>query len=107
MHYRRVKMAILRKTVSEGIWILELNRPKAHNALNSELTASLLAELDTVKTNPDCRVVVLHGNGPSFCSGADIKEFGGFETNASAANERANLTMRLHSVFNEVPQPIL
>jgi methylglutaconyl-CoA hydratase len=49
-----------------------LNRPEAHNALATELGAALVDMLHDLRSDTDCRVVVLGGRGPSFCAGADI-----------------------------------
>jgi enoyl-CoA hydratase/carnithine racemase len=51
---------------------LTLNRPRARNALSSELMARLQAALDDVK--PDVRVIVIAAEGPAFSSGHDLKE---------------------------------
>src|SRR3982751_5570049 len=51
-----------------------LNRPEKSNALNSLLLEALLAKLKEVEGTPGLRVVVLAGNGRSFCGGADVVE---------------------------------
>lgn len=55
----------------EGILTLTLNRPERRNAIGVELRERLLAALDEA-TATDVRVVVLRGNGPAFCAGADV-----------------------------------
>ncbi len=54
--------------------LVQLNRPKALNALNSRLMAEvteLLAELDT---DPGVGAIILTGSERAFAAGADIKE---------------------------------
>jgi enoyl-CoA hydratase len=54
--------------------LVQLNRPQALNALNSQLmneVTQLLAELDT---DPDVGAIVLTGSERAFAAGADIKE---------------------------------
>lgn len=53
---------------------LTLDRPAVHNALDGDLVASLRAAFGQIATDHQVRVVVLDGNGPSFCAGADIAE---------------------------------
>lgn len=59
---------------SEGIGFLTFNRPKAYNALNSEVIAELDAALDEI-AKTDIRCLVLRGAGEkAFIAGADIGE---------------------------------
>lgn len=48
-----------------------LNRPHARNALNTPLVSALAAAVDAAE-HADVQVVVLRGNGPAFCAGADL-----------------------------------
>lgn len=48
-----------------------LNRPRRHNALDLPMFDALIETGRTLATRRDVRAVVLHGNGPSFCSGLD------------------------------------
>lgn len=57
-----------------GIFSLTLNRPEKRNALNIPLLKSLLSELVRLHHEKECRVVILRGAGPVFCSGLDLKE---------------------------------
>ncbi len=50
-------------------WV-PLNRPEKHNALNTELLSELKASFET-----KARVLVLYGEGKSFCAGADMHDF--------------------------------
>ena len=56
----------------DGVLILTLNRAQQHNALTYEMYDGLRRALDQAAQNPDIRVVVLEGAGPSFCSGGDV-----------------------------------
>lgn len=49
-----------------------LNRPEKHNALTPELIAALTAAFRHLAADDDVRVVILTGNGRSFCAGADL-----------------------------------
>lgn len=52
-----------------------LNRPRVHNAYNRRMRDQLCAALAVAGADPACRVE-LWGEGPSFCSGGDLDEFG-------------------------------
>jgi methylglutaconyl-CoA hydratase len=49
-----------------------LNRPEMHNALNPDMIAGLSKIFDELPGRKDVRVVILTGNGRSFCAGADL-----------------------------------
>jgi len=51
-----------------------LDRPDVHNAFNAELIGELRAAFRRLadETPEQLRAVVLAGNGPSFCAGADV-----------------------------------
>jgi enoyl-CoA hydratase/carnithine racemase len=60
------------------------NRPQRHNAFSTDARAALLEALTVAQLDPSFDEVVLTGNGPSFCSGGDLAEFGTFSDPASA-----------------------
>ena len=55
---------------------LTLNRPERRNAYGAEVRDALVAALEVAVADPSVRHVVLDGNGPSFCAGGDLAEFG-------------------------------
>lgn len=63
---------------------VRFNRPSRHNAFSNDARAALLEALDVARYDPSVDEVVLTGNGPSFCSGGDLAEFGSFADPASA-----------------------
>jgi enoyl-CoA hydratase/carnithine racemase len=63
---------------------VRFNRPERHNAFSTDARAALLDALAVARLDPSVTEVVLSGNGPSFCSGGDLAEFGTFADPASA-----------------------
>jgi enoyl-CoA hydratase/carnithine racemase len=63
---------------------VRFNRPQRHNAFSTDMRAALLEALEVARLDPSITEVVLTGNGPSFCSGGDLAEFGSFADPASA-----------------------
>lgn len=53
-----------------------LNRPERHNAFGRGVRDALLEALAIASHDESLQEVVLTGNGPSFCSGGDLAEFG-------------------------------
>ena len=56
------------------VGLVTLNRPKALNALNSQVLADLLAAFKAFDAGPAIAAIVLTGSEKAFAAGADIKE---------------------------------
>jgi enoyl-CoA hydratase/carnithine racemase len=63
---------------------IAFNRPQRHNAFSTDARAALLEALTVAQLDDSVDQVVLTGNGPSFCSGGDLAEFGTFSSPAGA-----------------------
>jgi enoyl-CoA hydratase/carnithine racemase len=68
----------------KGTLYVRFNRGQRHNAFSTDARAALLEALEVARLDPSVTDVVLSGNGPSFCSGGDLAEFGTFADPASA-----------------------
>lgn len=76
------------------------NRPQRHNAFSTDARAALLEALEVVRLDTSVTALVLTGNGPSFCSGGDLAEFGTFDDPASAHLARTRFSPAL--VLDEI-----
>ena len=54
--------------------LIELNRPKALNALNPQLMEELVQALQQLDRDESVRVIIITGNDQAFAAGADIKQ---------------------------------
>ncbi len=54
--------------------LVQLNRPKALNALNTALMHELIAQMTLLDKDPEIGCFVITGNEKAFAAGADIKE---------------------------------
>jgi enoyl-CoA hydratase/carnithine racemase len=64
--------------------LLTLARPHLRNAFDARTRDELLAGLLVAAADPTVAEIVLTGDGPSFCSGGDLDEFGTTADPASA-----------------------
>ncbi len=60
--------------IQDSIAIISLNRPEKKNALNISLLESISDAMLKLHNNKEIRVVIIKGEGTSFCSGLDLKE---------------------------------
>ena len=58
--------------VTNGAAWIRLNRPEARNALSAALVNEVYDHLQTANDDADVRCIVITGNGPAFCAGADL-----------------------------------
>lgn len=59
-----------------NVAIITLNRPRALNAVNAELSTAVGTLLEQADADDAVRVIVLTGSGRAFCAGADLKALG-------------------------------
>ena len=67
---------------------LTLNRPDRLNALDSEMAGALRDAIEAIKNNASARVVVLRGEGRSFCAGGDVAAMHAHRDDLTAFIER-------------------
>lgn len=99
---------LLRFENRDGVALLTLDRAEKRNALSSPLVADLADRLERIAHDPTIRVVVLNGDGPTFCAGMDLGQateaVGSPEAERRSIDESnalADLIHRLHTL----PQP--
>jgi enoyl-CoA hydratase/isomerase-like protein len=68
----------------DDVVVITLDRPHRHNAISTRLRDDLAAALAIPLLDHSVRSVFLRGNGPSFCSGGDLDEFGSRSDPATA-----------------------
>ena len=84
---------------------LTLNRPTRRNALSLALMQEAIAGLRELSADPECRVIVLAGNGPAFSAGHDLSEMRGREP--AFYDELFSVCTQLMQTIHAVPQPVI
>jgi len=85
-----------------------LSRPDVHNAFNEAMMNEIIEVFAELGARDDVRVMVLAGEGKSFCAGADVNwmkrmvDFT-FEQNV----EDANLLARMLRTIRQCPKPVI
>jgi enoyl-CoA hydratase/carnithine racemase len=105
-------------TISDGIADVRLNRPEKRNALDGAMFQALADTGERLKSEPGVRVVVLSGEGSSFCAGLDfaaLQMLGGGDRSASDENnlmamgdgQITHLAQQICWVWQELPVPVI
>jgi len=82
--------------IADGVATVTLARPEVHNAFDEALIAELTRALKALDADPAVRVVVLCGEGRSFCAGADLtwmQRMAGYDHAANLADAGALAAM--------------
>lgn len=98
----------LRRTDEGPVATVALARPEARNALNAALIQELTRCFAELAQEEELRVVVLTGEGPAFCAGADI----GYMRDTAGFSYEENLedAWRLAEMFqavDDLPKPVV
>lgn len=87
----------------EAVAVVCLNRPDQRNAIDRELASALEVALRELADDDAVRVVVLAGNGPAFCAGADLKDSRPADVGAVLVGQARRLT----EAVDRFPKPVI
>ncbi len=92
----------------DGVATITFNRPELHNAIDESVIAQCKAGLRRVADDPAARVVVIAGNGKSFCAGADLNWMKRTADYDEAQNYRDALEFtELLALIDGMPKPTI
>lgn len=102
MSYQTIKV-----DYKNSIANLALNRPEVRNAMNAIMIQEITDAFTSLHNNPDVRIIVLSGNGTSFCAGVDLKlmkEYGrkSWEANVDSGNKLEAMYLAVDSCSKAV-----
>lgn len=81
---------------------LVLDRPETRNAISSGMIGEICRALDHLEHRQEVKVLIIRGEGASFCAGADLNELrqiqnANFEENMEASRELVRLFRRIYT----------
>ena len=85
-------------SVEGRVGVVQLNRPKALNALNRELMTELMDALADFDRDPAVGCMVVTGSDRAFAAGADIKEMASATPTSMMTNSFIDLWDRLRAI---------
>jgi methylglutaconyl-CoA hydratase len=99
---------MLNVEIKDSIARVTLNRPELRNAFDDALIARLTQTFVEIEGNSAVRVVVLAGNGPAFCAGADLnwmKRMAGYDYEKNLADAQA--LAKMLATLDRLPKPTI
>src|SRR5256884_2610627 len=99
---------MLKVNVERPIASVILDRPDIHNAFNDELVKLVTETFTELGARDDVRVIVLGGNGKSFCAGADLNWMKRMVQYTREQNlEDARAVGRMYLTIAKCPKPVI
>jgi 2-(1,2-epoxy-1,2-dihydrophenyl)acetyl-CoA isomerase len=104
--------ALVLSSTASGVTTITLNRPKALNALNRDLTLGLREAVFAAEHDPAVRCLVIRG-GEHFMAGGDLKWFSDLLEGRSPAEKRVLFEQFIHEVhaliisLRRMPKPVV
>ncbi len=99
---------VLLGSAADGVATLTFDRPDLHNAIDETTIAEFKAGLASVAADPNVRMLVIAGNGKSFCAGADLNWMKRTADYDEAQNYRDALEFtELLAALDTMPKPTI
>ncbi len=95
-------------TKKDDVATVTLNRPEVHNAMNETLMNELKGCFHQLSTDDSIRVIILTGNGSSFCAGADLTWMKHMVNYSVKENKKdSRLLLEMYESIHSCPKPVL
>ncbi|WP_432128522.1 enoyl-CoA hydratase/isomerase family protein [Streptomyces sp. bgisy082] len=91
----------LKDSVTDGVATVVMANPAKRNAMSAGMWRSLPGVLERLAADPAVRVLVLTGEGDTFCAGADISAL------REPGDEQQSLAVRAEEALAAFPKPTL
>ena len=69
-------MSLVTAEIADGVAVVTLNDPERRNALNLEMVDEIVDTFDRLEADEGVGAVVVTGEPPAFCAGADLSHLG-------------------------------
>jgi len=103
-----MELQTIKVTEDNKLLTISLNRPDVHNAMNEKLMKELTACFKKYRKKEDIRVIILTGEGKSFCAGADLNWMKKMVNYSKEGNIKdSNLLLELYEAIYNCPKPVI
>ena len=103
-----INLMTVKTKITENIAEVTLSRPEVHNAFNDEMIKELTKAFLELSTNKNIRVIILAGEGKSFCAGGDLNWMKKAIDYTYEENIEDSLKLaKMFRTINECPKPVI
>jgi enoyl-CoA hydratase/carnithine racemase len=94
---------LVKISIENSVADVRFNRPEKYNALSFDMIDAMANAINRLAKEPGVRVVVISGEGKSFCAGMDVENFAALQ---SGENKFSNFTDRYQNRLSNIYQHI-
>jgi methylglutaconyl-CoA hydratase len=103
-----VKYVTIKHSIENKVARITFCRPEIHNAFNSMMINELTHLFKALHNDKDIRVVVMTGEGKSYCAGADLNWMRAVKDYSYEQNLKESLELAaLFRLIYEFPKPVI
>ncbi len=99
---------MIKYSEKDSIGLIMLNRPEKRNALHPEMVEAIKNRIASIENNDNVKVLIISGEGSSFCAGADLAYLNELKNYSSIENEKdsESLAELFLNIYN-FPKPVI
>ena len=99
---------MIKYEIKDGVGILTLNRPEKRNALHPELVKQMKLKIKEAEKDESIKVLIITGEGSSFCAGADLEYLSQLKDYSTLENEKDSRELaELFLMIYNFPKPTI
>lgn len=103
-----MKYETLELISEKDVITIKLNRPDVHNAMSEKLMKELTNCFKEISKDDNVKIIILTGNGKSFCAGADLNWMKSMAKYTMEENIRdSKLLLDLYEAIYSCPKPVM
>ena len=106
---------LVKISIENHVADVRFNRPEKYNALSFDMIDAMANVINRLAKEPGVRVVVISGEGKSFCAGMDVENFAALQSGENKfsdftdryQNRISNIYQHIGYGWKELPVPVI
>ena len=101
-------MKTIKLEKNDSVYKIILSRPEVRNAFNDDMIAEMTSLFQSLHQDKDVRVVILQGEGESFCAGGDLNWMKSMVNFSEQENrEDSERLFEMYEALAQIPVPVI
>ncbi|HSZ71057.1 MAG TPA: enoyl-CoA hydratase-related protein [Cytophagaceae bacterium] len=101
-------MKWIKTEIKDRLAYISINRPEKRNALNDKVVLELIQAFKAAEENSEVKIIVLTGQGNTFCAGADLEYLKQLQNNSYEDNLKdSRQLMELYKIIYQLSKIVI